>query len=443
MRKKIKRIVLLVLASLFCFSGCGKREKGTEKDGQKKKITDLAKAYENEVPAYQTTGEVLPLFPEGNGSYQICVQKTNKKEFETYAKALEESGFSVYSRKSVSAGSDNSDKNEFITYTGRGIHVLISWNPGLEISRIIITPEEVLPSLERPKLEETDTITPTVTQMQLEVPGMMYVIQLADGKFIVIDGGEYGLEDTWRLHDYLIEHTPQGQKTTIASWIFTHEHPDHIELVKNFIPRYKEEIDLESVSYRFPSEQFKTSEKENDTAAVNSYKELIFIVETNYPDAIHYQLHAGQSHYYKGMEMEILHTTEEFYPNAPSNWNDTSLAFRMIFDSGKTAIFLGDSPTLFCQILVDTYGDYVKSDVFQLTHHGLIGGNLELYQNIDPDICLWSSSEAKFNGTYPRYKYKYCLGEGGCDYNAYLRDDSIKKREHYHNGSTSTIMMDK
>ena len=50
-------------------------------------------------------------------------------------------------------------------------------------------------------------------------------------------------------------------------------------------------------------------------------------------------------------------------------------------------------------------------------------------------------AEAKFNGTYTGYRYKYCLGEGGCDYNAYIRDDSIKKREHYHNGTTSTILM--
>ena len=442
-----KTIVLLLCAIFFAFVACGKEEKKPANKGEDTKavetrITNLKEAYGTEVPAYETTeGDDLPVYPEGNGGYQVYIQRTNKEEFERYAQLLKKNGFSVYSEKKVSAGSDYSDKNAFITYTGRGIHVLLAWYPALSSVRIIITPEEELPSLKKPKLEVTDTVKPTVTQMQLDVEGMMYVIQLVDGKFIVIDGGMYGFEDTLRLHDFLIDKTPEGQKPTIATWIFTHEHPDHIQLPKEFIPRYKDEIALESVSYRFPSKEFVSVESANSEAPIKSIEELIQIVKTNYPDAIHYQLHAGQCYYYKGMELEILHTTEEFYPYIATSWNDTSLGFRMIFDSGKTAMFLGDSTPRLCQIMVDIYGDYLKSDVMQLTHHGLLGGNLELYQNIDPDICFWATSEAKFNGTYTGYRYKYCLGEGGCDYNAYIRDDSIKKREHYHNGTTSTILM--
>ncbi len=35
--------------------------------------------------------------------------------------------------------------------------------------------------------------------------------------------------------------------------------------------------------------------------------------------------------------------------------------------------------------------------------------------------------------------YQWCLGEGGCDYNAYLRDEKIRKRIHYHGSITTTI----
>ena len=31
------------------------------------------------------------------------------------------------------------------------------------------------------------------------------------------------------------------------------------------------------------------------------------------------------------------------------------------------------------------------------------------------------------------------MGEGGCDYNGYLRDASIKERTHYHNGMMGIV----
>ena len=435
MKKRIL-MTLFVGTIMLGLTACG--QKGGNKV-QEKKITNITTAYEKDIPAYESKGLIRPLSEEGEGSYQVCVQKTTKEEFEAYATLLEESGFVVYSKKEISAGSARDDKNVFYTFKGKGIHIYLSWNPGLAVSRIIMTPEEPLPALNKPKLEATDTIMPSVTQMQLEVEGMMYVVQLADGSFIVIDGGVYGLADTWRLHDYIIEKTPEGKTPTIACWMYTHPDPDHIGLATEFPAKYSEEIVIESFAYNFTSEKFETTGKQDDTTLINAFKLLVKNITEYYPDATRYQIHAGQSYYFKGLEVEILQTSEELYPNVASVWNDVSASWRMKFDNGQTVLFLGDSMQVLCQQLEDTYGDYMKSDMLQLAHHGLIGGDLELYQLIDPDICFWSTTEEKFNGTYSGYKYKYCLGEGGCDYNGYLRDASIKKRTHYHNGMMGTV----
>ena len=88
-----------------------------------------------------------------------------------------------------------------------------------------------------------------------------------------------------------------------------------------------------------------------------------------------------------------------------------------------------------------TYGDYLKSDVLQVTHHGLIGGDKELYELINPEICFWPINEERFLGLTPNQRYQWCLGEGGCDYNKYLRDENIRIREHYHFGDTISIEM--
>ena len=100
---------------------------------------------------------------------------------------------------------------------------------------------------------------------------------------------------------------------------------------------------------------------------------------------------------------------------------------------------LGDCQNEACKRIADRYGDYVKSDVLQVAHHGLIGGDKRLYQLINPEICFWAVPETRFLGKKLNQRYQWCLGEGGCDYNTYLRDTSIRERTHYHGGKTVTI----
>ena len=111
---------------------------------------------------------------------------------------------------------------------------------------------------------------------------------------------------------------------------------------------------------------------------------------------------------------------------------------------------LADLTTETCERMVRIYSAaYLKADVMQVVHHGLLGGHIDLYRAIDPDICLWPSPKERFLGTWtdPRRvalgkpTVQFCVGEGGCDYNAWLRDDAIKKRAHFHAGETVTIPM--
>lgn len=132
-------------------------------------------------------------------------------------------------------------------------------------------------------------------------------------------------------------------------------------------------------------------------------------------------------------------TGDDIYPAVPISYNDVSAAWRMTFDQGKTVMMLGDCMQQECRQLSHTYGDYLKSDMLQLTHHGLIGGDKKLYQWIDPEICFWATNESRFAGTLAGQKYQWCLGEGGCDYNAWIRDPEIRVRRHYHNSVTTTI----
>lgn len=393
------------------------------------------------LPQYETAaGSTLPIDTTVRNGYQICIKNTTVEECRAYAQLLEEKGFSLYSVKEVTAGTQNAGGyNLFYTYTTQDMHVFLSWYASLKTTRIVATPSQGLPRIEKSVMTDSDSTIPCVIQPKLQLNGgMSYVVQLADASFIVIDGGLYNPADAQCLYEILVERTSEGKRPQIAMWMFTHPHSDHIELATEFILEKAGKVDIKSFAYQFPNYK-EMNTVEVDQKVGESIEQLEKNICTGYPDATIYTLHTGQTYYFKGLEMDILFTGEDIYPLQATSYNDTSAVCRMTFDNGKTMLFLGDCMRKSCQQLAQTYGDYLKSNILQVTHHGLLGGDKDLYQLIDPEICFWPVSESRFIGCYPEEKVHYCLGEGGCDYNAWLRDSNIRMRQHYHNSETTCL----
>ena len=138
------------------------------------------------------------------------------------------------------------------------------------------------------------------------------------------------------------------------------------------------------------------------------------------------------------------------YPLTVKCYNDTSSMMRFTFDNGTTFTVLADSTAQTSKLLAATYREYLKSDILQLAHHGLIGGDKQLYEYIDPEYCFWATSEERYEGRYDTNKdgtvdakdTQHCLGQGNCSYNAYIRDDAIRKRIHYHAGETTVLYIE-
>ena len=115
---------LLLGSMLLGLAACGgtKELNKKQEDADKESIPaieNIETAYGEEIPEFLTeSGLVMPMHHIGDGEYEICVQSTSLEECETYADSLEEKGFTLYSKKEISAGSAISDKNVFYTYTG-------------------------------------------------------------------------------------------------------------------------------------------------------------------------------------------------------------------------------------------------------------------------------------------------------------------------------------
>ncbi|MBO5671247.1 MAG: MBL fold metallo-hydrolase, partial [Clostridia bacterium] len=285
----------------------------------------------------------------------------------------------------------------------------------------------------------TDTTFTQIGREAVDInmaPGMSYIMQLADGSFIVVDGGPANTHDEDQLLSYLQSLTPAGQKPVIAAWFITHAHSDHMALANNFLNRYHDLVEVRLAAYNFPI--YDTVKNANDVKQTPArYQPMIdlFIesVRKYWPDAVHFVLHAGQKLYLADAEIEILFTHEDLFPLEYSWVNHTSCAFR-ITACGKTVMLLGDCERSLCQQMADTYGEYLKSDLLQLSHHGANGACLDLYRCIDPAICFWACSQAKFE------RDERMLGtKAGHEFNAYIRDTSIRARAHYHSGVTTVI----
>lgn len=360
-----------------------------------------------------TTYDMYSLANEG---YEIAFEGATKAEYEAYVAALQAAGFVKYSERTVSAGSDKPNScNIYHTFTKDEIYVSTAWQGNLGVARImmLLPTEENLPSLEPIPVQSTHTVTPTVAQMHLwnggsdqGGGGMSYVIQMADGKFVIIDGGTANAFSKRVLLEYLEEKAAEAgmEKPVIAMWLFTHVHLDHIGVANGssgvdgaFKDAKTRGYTIESIAYNFPDDA--NVPGENAAVRITAFETQI---KKYVPNATIYTPRAGQVYYFTGMQMEILSTEEDVYPFLPAGetHNSYSVNCRLNFDGGKKFVFLADSTPVVNKQLADMYGDYLKSDVLQVAHHGLVGAEITCYQKIDPDICLWPTTELRFSGKY-------------------------------------------
>lgn len=98
--------------------------------------------------------------------------------------------------------------------------------------------------------------------------------------------------------------------------------------------------------------------------------------------------HTGQKFYIRNAEFEVLYTHEDLYPTTMTKFNDSTTVMRMTA-AGQTFMWLGDVETAGSDVMSAMYGNYIKSDFVQVSHHGENGGTIQLYNFIKPDVAIW------------------------------------------------------
>ncbi len=289
-----------------------------------------------------------------------------------------------------------------------------------------------------------ENVKTSVAQIELKA-GMAYVIQLDDGRFIMVDGGEHFDVDGERVFRYLCEKA-QGKKPVIAAWFFTHGHRDHIKLAARFMEEYKNDVEIQTIAYNIPQDVDYTGFDKTSGRGDEAAEEMWFNAVKNLPNTEVRVLKTGGEFIFSNVRANILTTAFEKYPDPPTSRNHTSAAIKFSFACGTSFLVLGDSQgdRLVKMIEEDSpiycSDEILKSDILQVPHHGLAVARasdydsiVTLYRKIAPKICFWPQKAERF------YNDPWCQSEQ-YPYNRFLFD--TVKDKNFHDSQTIVVDME-
>ena len=249
----------------------------------------------------------------------------------------------------------------------------------------------------------------TVLGIESGKVGSGHIITLEDGRFIVIDGGNCSCK-TWCSHVRLIwdslmklyknvhGHEPTAEEPIhLAAWYLTHAHGDHLNAFYYMLKQIDADaskkamfkIDYLIVNIPGADSLFEnTSTTWGSMSSFEAFKGFLGGTKLIKP-------YAGQELHFANVTIETLMTFGDHLPRVINNTNDTNTVTRFHIQSGDkstSAMFLGDSWRGTSRFLCAMYGPYLMSDISQISHHGNIGAEKELYEAIAPKGIIFNNT---------------------------------------------------
>lgn len=356
----------------------------------------------------------------GEGCMRHILEGKSRADFDALVADAAENGANVAQRRAVG-------ENLFATLRlcdGEAVVSYFNYNHTL----CIVTDElrgRIAPPLSADACERLTT--PKVTFLDLKSPeaategnGLGIVYTLCDGSFIVYDGGFYG--DAQGLVEFLEANNVRSEKPRIAAWVLTHSHGDHYFAMKKIAAELADRVTVEDFVY---SVRHKAYEFEQYEPYLNEH----FLTDAfpKFAGARVVKPHTGQLLCYRDAKIEILSTQEEILPSHFRWLNETSIISRVFL--GGQSVFMPADAELGVDVMIPAiYGDALKSDILQQTHHGFSGGSYTMYDLVRPRVAFWTCTAAKFE--------KFCHLQYNNGYNYYLKN-MVKENYHYGMGDVT------
>ena len=360
----------------------------------------IEKSFAEPLSAVPVFEGYTPTFVDtGDDCYMLNFGAVGKDNFEAYCSILAADGLTLYAEKNV-------ENNLYKTYYNEKYVVTALYTKNNGVCKVLAEP---LSGTALPTKAEDNQYTPvegcdtTITQVGLlsdnlgeTYNGMCYVVRLADGSFIVVDGG-FALEGyEERIYNVLKKQAPDPDHIVIAAWVITHAHDDHVDVFENFFKAYADVVTVERFICNMPSWDQLTNIWEPEWVRIDRVRALL---DEYFPDVPVIKAHPGQEFYIRNAKIDILYTID-IYDSLLDDYNNTSVVFKLEAE-GTKMIFMGDyddkGKTMSNLYRMQT----LKSDIMQVAHHGLPeNSSNELAAKINPKYAfLPSGAQVVKNGT--------------------------------------------
>lgn len=344
----------------------------------------------NGVPQYPASASSLSTVDCADNTSMIVATNTTLAKFNEYCKTLTSNGYAEYSKR------ENIDGNYFRTYTKGSTALTAYFSSGRKQARIIVGPIKDIPSKDVDSTKETFTPSVTMIGPSKSVSGSLTLIyQLANGKFLIIDGGII-LAD--RIYKELRELQPNATKFTIAGWFVSHPHSDHQDGIEYFIEQHGHEVDIENIYFNYATAAYYndlTSKDHQDPsnregARVTRLRELIEKKLTRSTRIV--KPHTGQIYNFGSASVEIISTVEDLLPTKLPHINEASMVIRVTV-AGQSTMVLADISDVAKGIIRSMYETHIKSDMVTLAHHGVWDNTPALYNEIKAKVLFWPNNK--------------------------------------------------
>ena len=229
------------------------------------------------------------------------------------------------------------------------------------------------------------------------------IIKTPNNKIVVVDGGHLEFEPCLAPAIRGILGLKDDEYFEIEAWFISHAHGDHYgELVKMFNGAEKNtNFKVNNIYFDFPVfentnlHDFEPKFLQTYKDALDSYAKMHGIdCNGSCYDYLNGKVinresvEKGLTITIDGIPFDILQTHADV--DEQVNANSTVIRIRFESQDGlKKVLILNDVSELSGDRLVEKYGDELKSDIVQLSHHGQMGAKKSTYDVIDAKIRLW------------------------------------------------------
>lgn len=215
--------------------------------------------------------------------------------------------------------------------------------------------------------------------------GMCYAIRDNEDHLILVDGG-------WNMNAELVLNMIIDHGSYVDAWIITHPHADHVEVFNDLINGDFDftvgtvyTIDLDYDYYESVVNDF--------DGGFEYYLDFLKALQGDEIEKVQF-VHTGDEYDLFGMDMKILNAFDlnnEYHLFDPANMG--SMMFKLI-GKENTMLFGADVRRELSDYLIETWGEELKSDYFQVPHHGISATTtIEFDAMVDPEVVFFDLPE--------------------------------------------------